>query len=549
MNTPAVSEHRLLRAGEHEAPDPTENSLREAFALLRPRLRPPFSLRTSTPSDYHQLVLAIVYGALTAPPRTARTHLVHLHAVVTDGYDLFTRTVLRLSLESYPRLLQPARAQLLWVISELIGADAVGVDRLVVSLLRWVRIGDFSQPNLWLAEGLLRVLCVRWDWLLEEPSVLTSALFLYLRLLADHYRLASDQKVEALKELEIDFCVRVVRQHFDFCMGMGRDLVRLLQDVAFIPEFRDVWKDLLFEPRVFGVPGYSDIWQLYRTRTPVQYFLLGITPEMETRMRFLFTHVKLGNQRRYQEWFARKFLCRPECETVVVDLVRFICCAHHPPNEILRSNIIPRWAVIGWLLKSCRKNYFAANAKLALFYDWLFFDDKVDSIMNIEPAILLMLHSVPEYVGFTQELMEFLFLLIDHYDVDRKDLIAQGVLKSFDMVVRKGVVQSLDLLSTCSLISPLLKERFNVFIHGSKPEAVRDLYLSSDVKTLGGPKKSASCEKTGFSHVKGLVDHLRATMTQAGSNNLQTLGRLLVTFAKLDKQAIDKELGGNSSTI
>jgi integrator complex subunit 3 len=31
---------------------------------------------------------------------------------------------------------------------------------------------------------------------------------------------------------------------------IGRDLVRLLQDVARIPEFEKLWKDILFNPTV-----------------------------------------------------------------------------------------------------------------------------------------------------------------------------------------------------------------------------------------------------------------------------------------------------------
>jgi len=56
-------------------------------------------------------------------------------------------------------------------------------------------------------------------------------------------------------------------------------------------------------------------------------------------------------------WFARKFLNEPDKKTVIVYIIRFICCAHHPPNDIIQSDIVPKWALIGWLLTLCRKNY------------------------------------------------------------------------------------------------------------------------------------------------------------------------------------------------
>ncbi|CAA6660596.1 unnamed protein product [Spirodela intermedia] len=240
--------------------------------------------------------------------------------------------------------------------------------------------------------------------------------------------------MDSLKSAEVGFCIRALREQFHLCVAIGRDLVRLLQDLVSVPEFRRLWEDLLIRP--------SDISRLYRRSTPAEYLLMGITPEMETRMRFLLSQVKTGSRRRYLEWFAGKFLRRPEQEAAAVDLVR-----------LLRSDVVPRWMMVGWLLTACRKNYFAAGAKLALFYDWLFFDEVNDSIMNIEPAILLMVNSVPEYVELTQTLMEFLLLLVDHYD--------EGV--------EEGVVQSLDALSTCSLISPALRESFTRLIHGSNP--------------------------------------------------------------------------------
>ena len=111
-----------------------------------------------------------------------------------------------------------------------------------------------------------------------------------------------------------------------------------------------------------------------------------------------------------------------------------------------------------------KKSHFAANAKLALFYDWLFFEEREDSIMNVEPAILLMINSLPEYAGLTQTLMEFLILLVRHYDEDRRDLVLRGVGKAFKAVLEKGVVRSLDVLCDSAAISPALRESFGELI-------------------------------------------------------------------------------------
>ncbi|KAG2401898.1 uncharacterized protein HKW66_Vig0190650 [Vigna angularis] len=237
-------------------------------------------------------------------------------------------------------------------------------------------------------------------------------------------------------------------------------------DLVLVTLFLEHWGRLLEDS-----PHFKDVAQMYSTRTSSKYSLLRINPDMETQLRFLLTSIKLGHQKRHQVWFAKKFLNEPDKEFVIIDIVRFICCAHHPPNEIIQSDIVPRWALIGWLLTSCRRNHVVANVKLALFYDWLFFDERVDTIMNIEPAVLLMVHSIPKYVDITHALLEFLLHLVDSYDVERKSVLVKGVSSAFQLLVRKGVIRSLDVLISCPALHPALKERLKRLLACGKLES------------------------------------------------------------------------------
>lgn len=450
-----------MKYASFEAENSLEVSLKEAFQLLEPQLRPPFPLTIPTQEEYLNLNKAILYGIL-CEPQLAKVHFKHLHAIITDGYCYFTSMVIKIVNELYAKLVESVKTQLILVAHEMVNVLAVGFDGLLVALLRQIVGGDFSDGNLWLCFEMVSLFSTKWDCLLEEdePRILTCALYVFLRLLADHCRLRNDMKIEVLMRMEIDFCVRMLREKFGLCLLVGRDLVRLLQDLAHVPEFRAIWKDLILNPSVFQIEGFLDITQLYLSRTSSRYLLLRITPEMENQLRFLLTHVKLGSQMRYQVWFGKKFLGAPERETLLIDIVRFICCGHHPSNDIIQSDIIPRWAVIGWLLKSCQRNYIEANVKLALFYDWLFFDEKVDNIMNIEPAMLLMVHSIPKYVDITHTLLEFLLILVENYDIERKDVIIKGVSSAFVTLVRKGVVQSLDALVYSDMLSSSHKQLF-----------------------------------------------------------------------------------------
>ena len=496
---------KLIQIASFEAENQTELSLRQAFELLEPKLRPPFALTIPDQQQYAQLNRAILYGVL-CEPHLAKTHIKHLHALVTDGYGLFVHLLVKVVHELYPILVGSARKQLVWVTKEMIDVLAVGVDGLLVCLLRQIVGGDYSEGNLWLCFELVSVFIAKWDCLLEEePLVLSSALYTYLRLLADHCRLLNITDLEALKRLEIEFCVKVVREQFHLCLRIGRDFIRVLQDLVHVPEFGAIWKDLVLNPGEFKTLGFSDISKFYCTRTSSRYALLRITPEMETQLRFLLTHVKFGSQRRHQEWFVKKFLCGPERETLISDIVRFICCAHHPTNEIIQSDVIPRWAVIGWLLTLNRKNYITANVKLALFYDWLFFDERVDNIMNIEPAMLLMVYSIPKYIDMTHTLLEFLFLLVDNYDVQHIDVIVKGASSAFNALLRKGVIQSIEVLTSCDALSPFLRERLGRFLLGMKMAVSKELQPANVPGHLLTPLKlpNSSCIETPTSSLKG----------------------------------------------
>ena len=79
-----------------------------------------------------------------------------------------------------------------------------------------------------------------------------------------------------------------------------------------------------------------------------------------------------------------QYLSTPESLHQIPEIIRFICCVIHPTNEVLASDIIPRWALIGWLLSLSQSNPVVFNnAKLALFYDWFAYNPETDNIMNI----------------------------------------------------------------------------------------------------------------------------------------------------------------------
>ncbi|CAG2120876.1 unnamed protein product, partial [Medioppia subpectinata] len=351
----------------------------------------------------HEDVSVGLLVAILTDPSTAQRHYRDLTYVTRDGMTFVITVLNQIVLDKYLKLHDSSRSQLIWILKEMIKTSIPGADGLVMNLLRQIIGGDISPKNTWLIEKCLDILVEYRQWLEQFPILVASVVYTYLRLIGDH----SNPLLVKLKQKEVEFCSSLLRERFVDCIPIGRDLVRLLQNVARIPEFDKIWRDLFTNPTVFA-PTFGGIQQLMRTRTSRRFFQSRLTPDMERKIVFLTSQVKFGQQKRYQDWFQRQYLATPESQTLRCDVIRFICGVIHPSNELLCSDIIPRWAVIGWLLTTCTSNVAASNAKLSLFYDWLFYDAERDNIMNIEPAILVMYHSIRSHPAITATLLDFL---------------------------------------------------------------------------------------------------------------------------------------------
>lgn len=153
-----------------------------------------------------------------------------------------------------------------------------------------------------------------------------------------------------------------------------------------------------------------------------------------------------------------QFLNTTESQSLRCDLIRFIIGVIHPSNEVLCSDITPRWAVIGWLLSSCTSATATANCKLALFYDWLFFSGDSDNIMNIEPGILVMYHSLKPHPMLTTTLLDFLCRIIPQFQPTLTTHVRQGVTTSLRQILDKRVIPNVEPLFDNTRMDPELRK-------------------------------------------------------------------------------------------
>uniref|UniRef100_A0A8C2RD57 Integrator complex subunit 3 n=1 Tax=Capra hircus TaxID=9925 RepID=A0A8C2RD57_CAPHI len=386
-----------------------------------------------------------------------------------DGMNIVLNKINQILMEKYLKLQDTCRTQLVWLVRELVKSGVLGADGVCMTFMKQIAGGDVTAKNIWLAESVLDILMEQREWVLKSSILIAMAVYTYLRLIVDHHGTA---QLQALRQKEVDFCISLLRERFMECLMIGRDLVRLLQNVARIPEFELLWKDIIHNPQALS-PQFTGILQLLQSRTSRKFLACRLTPDMETKLLFMTSRVRFGQQKRYQDWFQRQYLSTPDSQSLRCDLIRYICGVVHPSNEVLSSDILPRWAIIGWLLTTCTSNVAASNAKLALFYDWLFFSPDKDSIMNIEPAILVMHHSMKPHPAITATLLDFMCRIIPNFYPPLEGHVRQGVFSSLNHIVEKRVLAHLaPLFDNPKLdkeLRAMLREKFPEFCSSPSP--------------------------------------------------------------------------------
>ncbi|XP_063041667.1 integrator complex subunit 3 isoform X1 [Engraulis encrasicolus] len=431
------------------------------------------------PQQHEEVCLGLFTVILTEPSQAQRCYR-DLALINRDGMNVVLMKINQILMEKFLKLQDVCRTQLVWVVRELVKSGVIGADGVLMTLMKQIAGGDISSKNLWLAESVLDILLDQKEWVLKSGMLVAMSVYTYLRLMVDH----GTPNLAIFRQKEVDFCISLLREKFMDCYVIGRDLVRLLQNVARIPEMELLWKDLLHKPQTLS-PQFTGVLQLLSSRTSRKFLACRLTPDMETKLLFMTSRVRFGQQKRYQDWFQRQYLSTAESQSLRCDLIRYICGVVHPSNEVLSSDILPRWAIIGWLLTTCTSNVAASNAKLALFYDWLFFSPEKDSIMNIEPAILVMHHSMKPHPAITATLLDFMCRIIPHFFPPLETQVRQGVFNSLTFIMEKRVLAHLaPLFDNPKLdreLRSMLRDRFPEFCSSPSPPT-EDEVLKQEVK-------------------------------------------------------------------
>ncbi|CAG8514064.1 4128_t:CDS:10 [Ambispora leptoticha] len=364
----------------------------------------------------------------------------HLNRLIVCGtLQIPLETLIEMSSQGRKFKLYTPRTihRMLWLIWKFIsmgvkGTDSINMELVCENMLRQIRGSDNSEINLFMCEQLVDIFSrdSSMSFLSSHQRLVALVIFTFLRKLRDHF--GSEYHNLANKEAEL--CEKLLKTQ-PICHYIGRDLIRLLMDVAKHPRIRVVLNELVHNPAKF--PGYEGLTALLCTPTPSFLIKSRITFFMEELLKEIF-HTENQKHARKFNWFRNEFLYGSEY--LVVDVIRFICACIHPTNEMLRSNLVKRWSIITELIKLVHQDCtIASQARLALFFDWLCWT-KTDNIMNIEPGILVILENITVQSMITNSLIEYLHFQVNHFCNIQGYRTRRHVEDAMDTVFNLGVV-------------------------------------------------------------------------------------------------------------
>ncbi|KAJ0412756.1 hypothetical protein ATCC90586_002386 [Pythium insidiosum] len=430
--------------------------LDEAAALNL--LKPP-QAGAAPPSLPFQPDIALLYAIITEP-LLAKQYLRYLTAVAAmDNYKNVTGWLQKLIDQKFVKLLGSCRSQLLWLVRELVHSSVPAIDRVLIALLRHLPGGDASRTSVWLASSIVRILVEHEAWLLSCSHLIPYVFHTFARIVVDH------TSHQSLMQQEIELCTLLWNRRQADVAALGREVVRVLNDAKDIPGMNALWKQLrsVRDDADSDLSVYS-VARLMGIPTPPKYLAYRLTPKMEECLVFMMERVQLGYVTRYQKWFASQFLSSPGSDALVPDLVRYVCAVFHPSNQILSSKITPRYHILGWLYLLCKSPTVLARVQLAMFFDYLYFKPS-DNIMNVEPAMLLMVKSLKSHPQMTLAMIQFLVFAVEKFasSPTNKQHMHKGVSTAFTMLLKLGVVQSIHTIEVPPSLLVLGHEDFKSF--------------------------------------------------------------------------------------
>mmetsp|Transcript_9665 Transcript_9665/g.18923 ORF Transcript_9665/g.18923 Transcript_9665/m.18923 type:complete len:773 (-) Transcript_9665:10277-12595(-) len=291
------------------------------------------------------------------------------------------------------------------------------------------------------------------DWLCSHPHL---ANLVFYKALSQASVDAADTSMMLAEYTSI--ALQIWLRCRDHCIGVGRDLMRLLGNLAEIPGLEPLWNELSLNSDTS--PLY---WRVLSSPTNIRFHSMLLNPEVETRLVFIVEQVPIFNSGRHLKWLVDSI-----AEHSFPDIMRFLVYFR------TSSRSTPRWRIAGWLLEQNCSPHVHASLKQALIFDVLFLNptdssDPEEQLDTIRPVMELMADCLDKKPELAEELLEFIMLSAELYDLRAKGYIIRNVKESFARAEAARLFPSIEELVKDERLGFEVRSRLNDFY--SKPSA------------------------------------------------------------------------------
>ena len=221
--------------------------------------------------------------------------------------------------------------------------------------------------------------------------------------------------INEIYNLQISILTKIYQEKKDNVLSSGRELIRHLISIgkSNIEIINTIINDL--NPNYENILSLSNIINGYNL-----YTMINIPPLMERMLCYILTSIKKSSvtYSYYINWLFHEYKIESSIgNTLLVDITRFIITNHYYYMKFAyEEDYVPKWLILGYLLKHIKNHIISAEIKQTIFLDLILFDKTKDSYFVIEPCLSCIIINLKDFPAISEELIEYLEHYVKHFD-------------------------------------------------------------------------------------------------------------------------------------
>jgi len=197
--------------------------------------------------------------------------------------------LVQLTRHNFIELKETTVERILWLTEDLVAKAVPNLKDLVLSLLQQISVSRKNTKSFTLNKQLVDIFLRHTDWVCSQPERFPSIVFLrFLRQAEEHYGQGQGE-IEKLRDAELNLCLRIWQSKQVECVEIGREFVRIFQNVAKYKVLDPIKQELATE-----VSGKLVLLHMLENRgqmpqQPNQYVGHLLTLEVQKKIEFMLS--------------------------------------------------------------------------------------------------------------------------------------------------------------------------------------------------------------------------------------------------------------------